>query len=35
MTRRSRDDDDGLDGDAPWRARDYEQATRPPDAPAR
>ena len=33
MTRRSRDDDDGLDGDAPWRARDYEQATRPPDAP--
>src|SRR5262245_46018110 len=33
MTRRRRDDDDGLDGDAPWRARDYEQATRPPAAP--
>ena len=33
MTRHRRDDDDGLDGDAPWRARDYGRAARPPDAP--
>jgi UPF0755 protein len=32
MTRRRRDDSDGLDGDAPWRATDYERAARPPDA---
>src|SRR5262249_20299375 len=32
MTRHRRDDADGLDGDAPWRAKDYERAARPPDA---
>jgi UPF0755 protein len=32
MTRHRRDDDDGLDGDAPWRASDYGRAARPPDA---
>ena len=26
MTRHRRDDEDGLDGDAPWRARDYDRA---------
>src|SRR5262249_44522305 len=30
MTRRRRDDEDGLDGDAPWRAKDYEREGRPP-----
>jgi UPF0755 protein len=30
MTRRRRDDEDGLDGDAPWRAKDYEREGRRP-----
>ena len=33
MTRHRKDDEDGLDGDAPWRAGDYDRAARPPDAP--
>ena len=32
MTRHRRDDEDGLEGDAPWRAKDYERAARPPEA---
>ena len=32
MTRHRRDDADGLDGDAPWRAKDYERAARPTGA---
>src|SRR5215472_2311190 len=33
MTRHRRDDEDGLDGDAAWRPRDYGRTASPPDAP--
>ena len=32
MTRHRRNDPDDMDGDAPWRARDYDQAPAPPEA---
>jgi len=32
MTRQRRDDEDGLDGDAPWRAEGHERAAPPPGA---
>jgi uncharacterized YceG family protein len=32
MTRRRRDDPEDIGGDAPWRARDYDQQAAPPDA---
>jgi UPF0755 protein len=32
MTRRRRHDPDDSDGDAPWRARDYDQPSAPPEA---
>src|SRR5262249_32087560 len=33
MTRQRRDDEDGLDGDAPWRAEGRERAAPPPGPP--
>src|SRR5260370_4010457 len=32
MTRHRREDEAGLGGDAPWRAKDYERAARRPEA---